>query len=370
VEQAPGASFEATYGSGTAGLVGTLEVAIIDNDNVTVFGPTAAGIIENIVDAVPTGVYTAELTAPVPTGAYSIVWSEDGTWAANAVSVPEELLVVAASLFPPIIPPVDGGPADGPCTAWVTGQQVALCCDAEVGSDYALFDEAIVAASEALFMYSGRRYTGTCTAENRRPCATRHLCGVQVLSRGYVVTWDGSYWALDGKRPCGCSPLSRVLLPGYPVREILEVKIDGVVVPASNYRLDEWKWLTAMNGNVWPACQRMDLDDTEEGTFAVSYTYGKNPGGLAQDAALELACEIYKSCSGAECRLPAGTTRITRQGVTIERNFWRRDPVTKAWRTGLTKVDTFLNALNPSGLIRRPTVYSPDIEPYARRVGS
>jgi hypothetical protein len=78
-------------------------------------------------------------------------------------------------------------------------------------------------------------------------------------------------------------------------------------------------------------------------------------------AAAELACEIYKSCEDdVECVLPAGVSRIQRQGITIERNAfvaWGRQE--GIWRTGLPLVDLFLNTYNSAGIRKRPTFVTP-----------
>jgi hypothetical protein len=158
-----------------------------------------------------------------------------------------------------------------------------------------------------------------------------------------------------------------VKLSGYPVREIVEVTIDGVPVPDDTYRLDSYRWLTRVRDPAdpdtalfWPSCQHLDLDVTQEGTFGVTYIHGQDPPQIAQDAAGQLACQVYLGCTGSDaCQLPQGTTRVTRQGITIERTFFARDERTKAWRTGLTLVDAFLNTVNPYGLTRRPVIMAP-----------
>jgi hypothetical protein len=159
-----------------------------------------------------------------------------------------------------------------------------------------------------------------------------------------------------------------VLLSGYPVQIITEVKIDGDVVAPSSYRLDEGRFLTRLDGDHWPSCQDLSLADTEEGTFSVSYGYGASPPEIGIKAAAQLACELYKACSGEACALPARVTRAVRQGVTYEMNAFRFDPIAKAWKTGLPLVDAFLNAYNPVGLLRRPTIWAPGRR-YARPVG-
>lgn len=268
----------------------------------------------------------------------------------------------------------------GPCTAWIDGADVAECCNAEVGTDTVLLDGAATIASQLLYELSGRLYAGTCE-RTVRPCVTRNWCGAQMLSRGHIVSWGGAGWSMfrEGQwlRACGCAPVSRIRLSGYPVTSITEVKIDGDVVDPDTYRLDEWRFLTRTRDIAepdvalfWPACQTFDLPDTEDGTFSVTYEHGADPPLVAQEAAKQLACQIYLACTGSDsCQLPAGTSRVTRQGITIERTFFARDPITGAYRTGLTLVDTFLNGYNPNGLRRRPAVYTPDIDRYPRPVG-
>jgi len=376
--------FEAVFESGQTGLVGTVEVAVIDNDGVTVIGPTTADITENIIGGIPTGVYTWNApAAPGTLGQYSVTWSPDGLWDPISVSI-EDLVVLTAEPGPPplIPPPDDGGLGIGPCTAWTTSDDVLLCCGVDVGTDTSVFDDYVIAASQTLFELSGRLFSGLCT-KTARPCRTDCGCGLQVLSRGHVVGpwdwgWAGSYWTCGDDDPCGCQPLSRVLLSGYPVREITDVKIDGVAIDPATYRLDNHRWLTRVRNPAdpttvlaWPSCQALDLDDTQNGTFSVTYTYGQNPPMLAVQAAIELACEVYKSCNGsAECALPGGATRITRQGITIERSvFTRWASIDGLWRTGLTRVDAFLNAYNQRGMTRRPVTWSPDGDRFAKKLG-
>lgn len=241
----------------------------------------------------------------------------------------------------------------------------------------------------ALYEISGRQFTGVCE-RTVRPC--RDACGCWGVASGLGPwAWGGTAWGYPligawvnecGDR-CGCGSLSRVRLAGYPVREILEVLIDGVVLDPldvngnPNYRLDGWRWLVRMDDpgppvvkRRWPSCQNLSLDDTEAGTFSVTYEWGVSPPQLGIDAAAELACQLYLACGGSEaCDLPAGVTRVVRQGVEIDRQLLANwfDP-TKA--TGLVHVDLFLRAYWRTRAQRRPAVYSPDVAAYARRVGA
>lgn len=283
----------------------------------------------------------------------------------------------------------------GPCSTWASSQDVWECCGQptevidgiECNVD---FTSWAVMASQILFELSGRLYSGQC-AKTVRPCRQDCGCGIQILSRGHIIgpwdwgggwNWMGNSWGCDGN-PCGCSPLSQVLLSGYPVREITEVKIDGDVVDPDTYRLDGFRWLVRVRDPAdpatplsWPSCQQLDLPDTEDGTFSVTYSYGQDPPIAGTRAAAALACQLYLACSqgAAECEIPSNAVRVTRQGVTIDRDavmnfFFHKQDNGGGWKTGITSVDTFLNSLNPAGIQQRPRTWSPDGTKYARKVG-
>ena len=374
-----GQPFEAVFGSGQSGLVGTVAVAIEDNDGNVVIGPTTANITEIVIAAVPTGVYSWNApAAPGPLGQYTIIWSPDGTWDDDTNSSPDELVVVDSTAIPlpPIPPPADGGLVPGPCTAWLTGEEVAACCNVQT-SDGAIFDDVADQASQLLYQLSGRRYSGLCSAESYRPPCDSCWCGYQILSRGYVIgPWDYGYpLLLCDQCLIACQP-SRVKLAGYPVREITEVKINGAIVAPTEYTLWNHRYLSALNDNVWPLAQDLTLEDTEDNTFSVSYTYGMSPPAAGVAAAGELACQLYQACAGSTtCALPTGTTRVTRQGITIEKlaftswGFKEGRWAGGRWQTGLPLVDAFLNAYNPSGIRRRPVFWAPGKRQYAQPLG-
>lgn len=354
IEVDPSEAFEAVYESGTPGLVGALEVAIHDNQSTVVYGPTALQISELIVGGTPTGTYRANLVAPAAEGQYTINWSNDGSFDPQAGSGVEDLIVADTTLtLPSLGPDVAGGVL---CSAWTTVEALSDCCSAVIGSDTSLAEAAIVAASEILYEASGRQWVGICE-RTVRPCDPSGLCacGTQVLSRGHLVGWSDSCWSGGG---CGCMPVSQVKLAGH-VREISEVKIDGVVIDPSGYFVERGRYLIRRSPDRWPSCQTMDLPDTEPGTFSVTYSYGKAPPVAGQLAAAALACETIQACTpGVECALPQGVTRVTRQGITYERTFFvrNRDGV---WATGIGAVDIFLNAFNSNGLRRRAVFWSP-----------
>lgn len=378
-----GDTFEATYESGVSGQAGTVAVEIDDGQSNTVFGPTVVGIHE----LGTTGTYSRTMTAPGVAGTqWVVLWSLDGTFDPKTVSV-EDLYVLSASGIdpvPPLVPIESDGNTGGPCRAWTTVEKVAECCSTE--SDTSVLEESLVAASQVLWALSGQRFPGACE-QRVRPCG-RSNC------EGPWGAWAGAGWASYGlgvygnwgseDGGCGCSPLSRVPLAGH-AREILEVTIDGLILDASEYRLDDHRWLTRLRDSdddrqFWPSCQDLDRAEDEDGTFSVLYTFGMDPPVAGQLAAAELACAIHQTCAGGagggsadlgDCPLPNNVVKIERQGITIEMEpfaaFGRKDSV---WKTGLPLTDMFLNAYNPTGRRRRrATVWSPDTRRFPRAVG-
>lgn len=253
----------------------------------------------------------------------------------------------------------------GPCEPWTTAEEAADCCSAVPSSDPTLLDQAIEQASELLFVLSGARFTGLCE-RTVRPCASR--CSCWGASPFPSFRWEGSFWSDGCGSRCGCRPLSRVKLAGYPVREILEVEIDGELVDAADYRLDRHRYLVRLsdeNGRSqrWPSCQRMDIDEGE-GTFFITYLHGVDVPVSGRLAAGQLACQMMLGCSSdseEECELPTGTTRVTRQGLTVEAETLGAF-LAKA-QTGLAHVDSFLS-VHGRQASRPAAVWTPELDPF------
>lgn len=100
------------------------------------------------------------------------------------------------------------------------------------------------------------------------------------------------------------------------------------------------------------------------GPFEVTYYRGAAPNEMTKFAAGLLAYEFYKACSGGKCRLPAGVTQVTRQGVTME----IQTGMFPGGFTGIREVDAVIRIYNPHGLKRAPRVLSPDGPGTPRRV--
>lgn len=335
------------------------------------------------------GVYECALGAPTDAGQYH--YEAVGTGALVA-TLPGEFYVIPSSVDVPAEAP---GPVLGPCRTWIEGEDLVALCGADAEADAQLLDAVAVESSMLMYEISGRQFSGLCET-TVRPCGDpQNGCwtynwGAGIYAwwgwgAGYGWGWYGPPMGLGGSQGgplCGCSPLSRVKLSGYPVREILEVKINGDVLPATytdgspQYRLDDWTWLTRMNDPAadgtnarWPGCQVLALDDTEQGTFSVRYRHGNDPPPLGIEAAKQFACELYASMTGGDCKIPNNVTKIVRQGLTQER-VTPLAQMLRAGGTGIIAVDAFMAAYNPSGLRRRPAVWSPDVAQYAPRLGS
>src|SRR5688572_26213399 len=144
--------------------------------------------------------------------------------------------------------------------------------------------QAVQIATEILYNLSAQQF-GVCEF-TIRPC--RESCNDSAWwgASGYLG-WGG--W-LGGMYPqpaliggnwynlrcgscsgsCSCTPLSIALLPS-PVNQILEVKVDGVILtPGTDYRVDNFRELVRLGGQFWPECQDMTLADDQPNTWSVT----------------------------------------------------------------------------------------------------
>lgn len=277
--------------------------------------------------------------------------------------------------------------AVGPCDVWITKDDI-LEWSSGIGADdpenLKHFTEAAEAASWLMWELSGRLYNGICERKVR-PCRDACGCWGVAPSSGVVAIWQWAYgewmggwrWVEECGDTCGCGSVSSVRLAGYPVVEVTEVKINGAVIPPTDYRLDRHRDLVYLDDTsvtpprkrAWPSCQNVALDDTQSGTFSVTYKWGQPPPLLGKAAAAEMAGELLKVMSERDSRLPERVTQVVRSGITMTR-LEASAIALRVGNTGLTLVDAFLAGANPDAIRRRPAVWSPDLPRFARKVGT
>lgn len=329
------------------------------------------GVDANVLNPA-TGVYVCKLSASLlPTGVYRYDFVSTNPDAEST----DTFEVLPDGVSAPAASPV---PVPGPCTPWINGDDVAETCSAaDVGSDTWKLEDAAVMASGLMFELSGRVFNGMCE-RTIRPCGDPCSCFAQSRAAGFTWNWTagplGGWWQNECGDSCGCGGASYVPLSGIPVREVLEVKIDGAVLTPTSYRLEEGQRLLRLSdpgppvvAHSWPACQDLTLEDDQPGTFSIKYRWGIEPPLLGKMAAGQLACELYKAQTTGKCGLPSKVTKVVRQGVTMERIV----PLASLLRqgtTGLSLVDAFIAGANPYGIVRRPAVWSPDVRGPGRRV--
>lgn len=235
---------------------------------------------------------------------------------------------------------------------------------------------AAMSASEILYQLSGQVYTGECGPVTIRPVArptdtdTRDWAALSPL--GWFSSW-GMCSAYGSYTPGvvshhGCSNPPEIELGAYPVTEIVQVLIDGVVIPADEYELRNHRTLIRMRPSAsavpterygWPTCQSGDLPDTQQGTFSITYEYGSPPPESGKLAALKLAEYIALPQLGDTTRYPKRVKQVTRQGVTTSTTD--ATDMLKSGSIGIWEVDAFLLAVNPKRNQRQAAVWSPDV---------
>ena len=163
------------------GLTGVLGITIEDGDGNEIVPRTTANILQlACVDDVATYSYTGVYPGDPALSPYLITWDDTDQLAT------EEILVEAG--------PSGGGGVGGPCSDWITGDDVAACCNVESSSG-ALFDDAADQASQLLFALSGRQFAGLCQ-RTVRPACDSCFCGYQILSRG-TPNLENELWAVS-----------------------------------------------------------------------------------------------------------------------------------------------------------------------------
>jgi hypothetical protein len=165
---------------------------------------------------------------------------------------------------------------------------------------------------------------------------------------------------------CSCSVVHQITLPG-PVNSVIEVVVDGEVLPSSSYRVDNRRFLVRTDGYGWPLCNDLNSPSASgtgaEGTWQVRYLRGSVVPIGGQVAAGLLASEFAKSaCGDKNCALPKRVQSVTRQNVTIGMLDTFDD--IEVGHTGIWPVDAWIASIRKGP--KQSRVYSPDVR-YPRR---
>lgn len=217
-----------------------------------------------------------------------------------------------------------------------------------------------------------------CVQRTIRPCGS--ICHSKSISTYHgtgrpraVSPWINSsgQW-MNGGCGCGaacgcCEPYSAIHLidpDGLPVRGIVEVKIDGVTLADTAYRVDVYGGyqLLRTDGARFPCCQNVDLPDTEPDTFSVTYLAGArlDAAGLAAYSALACAM-LSECCDPGSCSSLEGVVSVVRQGMSFERADARA--LFDGRLTGVAVTDRWLATVNSQGALRPSVVRSAEYRP-------
>lgn len=280
---------------------------------------------------VSTGVFSLQLPELTRAGDWFYAFEGDG----DLVDAVEERFYVRASAFTAPIAPATG--------AWISGD--SLLGDPRM--DDALLppgitpDTCALAATDYLYARSGRRFR--VHAEVVRPVR------------------------LEGRWPCDCWTSLRewmarteITLKAPVVPESLVVRINGVVLASSAYRLFDRRVLVRIDGQAWPTC--MHLASPLGTDWSIAYSWGQAPSTMGLLACRELAIHYAMAESGKSSKLPGRATSVSRGGVSMNllRALRRTGVALVDDRTGIALVDDWLDSVNPHNLIGRGSVESPD----------
>lgn len=211
----------------------------------------------------------------------------------------------------------------------------------------ALISAAKAAAQETLWGLSGRKF-GDCAIIERYRMPTSGMCRMPQPYRTASGQWRNGVFGMD---------CCRLNLHKWPARSIISVTVDGVVQAESSYVL-EGQVLRRL-GTCWEG-----QSDCEGARIEVQYRHGEPVTDLGALAMGEMAMEYVLAFQGdIGCRLPSTVTAVTRSGVTVDLS--NPAELYAEGRTGLPVSDAFIRAANPTKLVQRSAVYSPDLPSLA-----
>jgi len=222
------------------------------------------------------------------------------------------------------------------CQPWIT---VADLPESKPALDDDTWEDLCWQASEMLYVWSGRQYSGGCASTvvlDTPPGATGGACRYRWVDP----------WLPRGDRGVREPVVAKLL--DAPVTSIDTVQIGDIeLIHGDDYDAD------LPVGMVWRTSRRTWPTD---GTARITYRHGLVPPIGGQRAATLLALELGKSWTGAKCNLPKRIETISREGLTVNLAV-----ALQGWRTGIWDIDAWLLSVNPHMLSRRARAWSPDV---------
>lgn len=207
-------------------------------------------------------------------------------------------------------------------------------CDIPADTDEDLLEAASVQAGVILRTLSGNR-VGTCS-DVLRPLSECGTC------RGY----------------CSCGSGDRIRVQSWngPVTAVTEVTVDGVVLPADDWRFyPSSQTLYRVPPEVWPYRDTKWADCGDPDTMCVEAVIGYPPDAWALAVHAELVCELVKACNNpSKCRLPKNATQVVGQGISITLT-------PEQLKDFIPAVAGWVAAVNPDGAQQPGRVFSPDL---------
>jgi hypothetical protein len=166
------------------------------------------------------------------------------------------------------------------CNLWVSPDFLAESCEFFDRKHEGIPRVTIAVASDLLYRLSGKQFSGACMRKVYPGCCEPgrsepqywdlpHLRDLDYayrpngLNGTFGGTWNGGYnisacgdvgsCSCGGGGGCsgGCNP-SEILLPG-PIADVVEIAIDGQILPRSAYKIRSHNKLIRVDGGVWPA---------------------------------------------------------------------------------------------------------------------
>lgn len=253
-----------------------------------------------------------------------------------------------------------------PCSPYITHDELAACCEGvepeSGGGDPADTLLSRTLASEFLYYRTAMQYPGECT-ETIRPCYTCSPCTSEEGPPWQPIIDNGRIYNIRCTGdPCGCTDASFIEFADSPITSVDEVKIDGVVMPAADYRLYN-DTLYRADGGIWPYCNELFLDDDQPNTWSVTYTFGHAPPEILKQAAIAMACHWQDMCGDGDscnaCRIPRNAVSMSRGNT----SYQLLTPASMQAMTGnimlvgIIEVDYAIQTLNPGGYRRMARVY-------------